>query len=160
VLEPALVPRRIRCQLLEGDVVCGVFLIDVYNRKIITWRAVMNAEISSADIRDLLFEAIERRFSALRASDHRGSHRYITRDTQIFDRQLFLKPCCAPVGSPQSSSMPEDFVKTLKPDYFQVTPLTDAPTVLGSIGTCAADYNDNDPHSGLKVRSPREFIAA
>ncbi|WP_417623170.1 integrase core domain-containing protein, partial [Parasphingorhabdus sp.] len=22
------------------------------------------------------------------------------------------------------------------------------------------DYNDNHPHSGLKMRSPREFIAA
>ncbi len=52
------------------------------------------------------------------------------------------------------------FVKTLKRDYVQVTPLPDAQTVLGLIGGWIEDYNDNHPHSGLKMRSPREFIAA
>ena len=52
------------------------------------------------------------------------------------------------------------FVKTLKRDYVQVTPLPDAQTVLGWIGGWIEDYNDNHPHSGLKMRSPREFIAA
>jgi len=41
-----------------------------------------------------------------------------------------------------------------------VTPLLDAQTVLGLIGSWFEDYNDNHPHSGLKMRSPREFIAA
>ena len=51
-------------------------------------------------------------------------------------------------------------LKTLKRDYVQVTPLLDAQTVLGLIGSWFEDYNDNHPHSGLKMRSPREFIAA
>jgi putative transposase len=51
-------------------------------------------------------------------------------------------------------------VKTLKRDYVQVTPLPDAQTVLELIGSWFKDYNDNHPHSGLKMRSPREFIAA
>lgn len=51
-------------------------------------------------------------------------------------------------------------MKTLKRDYVQVTPLPDAHTVLGLIGGWIEDYNNNHPHSGLKMRSPREFIAA
>jgi len=51
-------------------------------------------------------------------------------------------------------------VKTLKRDYVQVTPLADAKTVLASIGTWIEDYNENHPHSGLKMCSPREFMKA
>lgn len=56
--------------------------------------------------------------------------------------------------------MSEAFVKTLKRNCVQVTLLPDAQTVLGLIGGWIEDYNDNHPHSGLKMRSPREFIAA
>ncbi|WP_370343423.1 integrase core domain-containing protein, partial [Pararhodobacter marinus] len=31
---------------------------------------------------------------------------------------------------------------------------------LGLIAGWFEDYNDNHPHSGLKMRSPREFISA
>ena len=89
-----------------------------------------------------------------------GLQRSIAKDTQIFARQLGLKPCFTPVRSPQSNGMSEAFVKTLKRNYVQVTPLPDAQTVLGLIGGWIEDYNDNHPHSGLKMRSPREFIAA
>ncbi len=51
-------------------------------------------------------------------------------------------------------------MKTLRRDYVQVTPLPDAQTVLGLIGGRIEDYNDNRPHSGLKMRPPRQFIAA
>lgn len=149
----------------NGDVIRGAFLIDAHDREIIAWRALVNAGISGSDIRDLLLEAVERRFSALRAPTvievltDNGSP-YIAKDTQIFARQLGLKPCFTPVRSPQSNGMSEAFVKTLKRDYVQVTPLPDAETVLGLIGSWIDDYNENHPHSGLKMRSPREFIAA
>jgi transposase InsO family protein len=48
----------------------------------------------------------------------------------------------------------------LKRDYVRVTPLPDAETALGLIDGWVEDYNENHPHSGLKWRSPREFIAA
>lgn len=149
----------------NGDIVRGAFIIDAHDREIIAWRAVVNAGISGSDIRDLMLEAVERRFSALRAPSvieiltDNGSP-YIAKDTQIFARQLGLKPCFTPVRSPQSNGMSEAFVKTLKRDYVQVTPLPDAQTVLALIGAWIEDYNDNHPHSGLKMRSPREFIAA
>ena len=56
--------------------------------------------------------------------------------------------------------MSEAFVKTLERDYVQVRPLPDAQTVLGLIGGWIEDYNDNHPHSALKMCSLREFIAA
>ncbi len=48
----------------------------------------------------------------------------------------------------------------LKRDYVHVTPLPDAETVLKLFGAWIEDYNENHPHSGLKWRSPREFIRA
>jgi len=149
----------------NGEIVRGAFIIDAHDREIIAWRTVVNAGISGSDIRDIMLEAVERRFGDHRApsiiemlSDN-GSP-YIAKDTQIFARQLGLKPCFTPVQSPQSNGMSEAFVKTLKRDYVQVTPLPDAQTVLGLIGAWIEDYNENHPHSGLKMRSPREFIAA
>ena len=112
-----------------------------------------------------MLEAVERRFGACRApaaiemlSDN-GSP-YIAKETRIFARQLGLRSCFTPIQSPQSNGISEAFVKTLKRDYVQVTPLPDVQTVLGLIGGWIEDYNDNHPHSGLKMRSPREFIAA
>jgi transposase InsO family protein len=149
----------------DGDIVRGAFIIDAHDREIIAWRAVVNAGISGSDIRDIMLEAVQRSLGAYRApsviellSDN-GSP-YIAKDTQIFARQLGLKPCFTPVQSPQSNGISEAFVKTLKRDYVQVTPLPDSQTVLGLIGGWIEDYNDNHPHSGLKMRSPREFIAA
>jgi transposase InsO family protein len=64
------------------------------------------------------------------------------------------------VQSPQSNGISEAFVNTLKRDYVHVSPLPDAETVLGLIDGWIEDYNNNHPHSGPKMRSPREFIAA
>lgn len=94
----------------NGDIVRGAFIIDAHDRELIAWRAVVNAGISGADIRDIMLEAVERRFGAYRApsviemlSDN-GSP-YIAKDTQIFARQLGLKPCFTPVQSPQSNGI-------------------------------------------------------
>ena len=148
----------------NGDIVRGAFIIDAHDREIIAWRAVVNAGISGSDIRDIMLEAVERRFGGHRAPSviemltDNGSP-YIARETQVFARQLGLKPCFTPVQSPQSNGISEAFVKTLKRDYVQGTPLPDAQAVIGLIGYWIDDYNENHPHSGLKMRSPREFIA-
>jgi transposase InsO family protein len=114
--------------------------------------------ISKSTVSKLCKDIDERVGEFLMLSDN-GSP-YIAKDTQIFARQLGLKPCFTPVQSPQSNAISEAFVKTLKRDYVQVTPLPDARTVLGLIGGWIEDYNDKHLHSGLKMRSPREFIAA
>jgi transposase InsO family protein len=75
--------------------------------------------------------------------------------------ELFLRLTCNERGFlPTLNGMSEAFVKTLKRDYVRVNPLPDAETVLRLIGDWIEDYNDNHPHSGLKWRSPREFIKA
>ena len=149
----------------NGEVVRGAFIIDTHDREVIAWRAVTNAGISGSDVQDMMLEAVEVRFGGIRAphpvevlSDN-GSP-YTAKDTRIFARQLGLKPCFTPVRSPQSNGVSEAFVATLKRDYVQVAPLPDAASALALIGTWFEDYNDNHPHSGLKMRSPREFIQA
>lgn len=148
----------------NGEVVRGAFIIDAHNRELIAWRAVANAGISGSDVRDIMLEAVETRFGGMRApvpvvmlSDNGST--YTARETRTFARQLGLKPCFTPVRSPQSNGISEVFVHTLKRDYVRVSSLPDAPNALTSLAGWIADYNDNHPHSGLKMRSPREHRA-
>ena len=103
----------------NGDIVRGAFIIDAHDRETIAWRAVVDAGISGSEIRDIMPEAVERRFGAYRAPSviemlfDNGSP-YIAKDTQIFARQLGLKPCFTPVRSPQGNGISEAFVKTLR----------------------------------------------
>lgn len=124
-----------------------------------------NAGIAGSDVQDMMLEAVEARFGTHRApqptevlSDNGSA--YTARDTRVFARQLGLKPCFTPLRSPQSNGVSEAFIQTLKRDYVQVTPLPDAASVLALISTWFDEYNDYHPHSGLRMRSPREFIAA
>ena len=149
----------------NGEVVRGAFLIDAHDREVIAWRAVANAGISGADVQDMMLEAVEARFDDVRAphpvevlSDNGSA--YTARETRILARQLGLKPCFTPVRSPQSNGVSEAFVATLKRDCVQITPLPDAASALALLPSWFDDYNDNHPHSGLRMRSPREFIAA
>ena len=54
----------------------------------------------------------------------------------------------------------ETFVKTFKRDYVRTNPLAGRQNALRQINRWFEDYKENHPHSGLKMRSPREFIRA
>ncbi|WP_157985966.1 integrase core domain-containing protein [Teichococcus vastitatis] len=84
---------------------------------------------------------------------------YTAADTTDFAAALNLVPCFTPVRSPESNGVCEAFVKTLKRDYARVNPRPDAISVLQQIPAWFEDYNTIHPHSGLRMRSPREFIA-
>jgi transposase InsO family protein len=149
----------------NGEIVRLAFIIDAFDREIIAWTAVSGAGISGSDVRDIMLEAVERRFAAIRAphaiehlSDN-GSP-YTAKETRHFAAALNLKPCFTPVRSPESNGMSEAFVKTFKRDYVRVNPLPDAQRALRQIAGWIADYNDVHPHSALRMRSPREFIRA
>jgi len=149
----------------NGEIVRLAFIIDAFDREIVAWTAVSGAGISGSDVRDMMLEAVERRFADMRAphaiehlSDN-GSP-YTAKDTRDFAAALNLVPCFTPVRSPESNGMSEAFVKTFKRDYVRVNPLPDAATALRQIAGWIADYNDVHPHSALKMRSPREFIRA
>jgi putative transposase len=49
-------------------------------------------------------------------------------------------------------------VKTFKRDYSRVTPRPDAIPVLQQLPAWFEDYNTVNPHSRLRMRSPRECI--
>ncbi len=149
----------------NGDVVRGAFIIDACDREVMAWCAVANAGVAGSDVQDMMLKAVEARFGGIRAphpvevlSDNGSA--CTAKETRIFARQLGLKPCFTPPRSPQSNGISEAFVHTLKRDYVQVAPLPDAASVLALIGTWFEDYNDHHPHSGLRMRSPREFIQA
>ena len=66
----------------------------------------------------------------------------------------------APAYSPESNGMAESFVKTFKRDYVYLNKLETAAAVLDQLGTWFDDYNEVHPHSGLQMRSPREYLRA
>ena len=149
----------------NGDTIRLAFIIDAFDREIIAWIAISGAGISGSEVRDVMLEAVEKRFAAMRAphpvehlSDN-GSP-YTAKDTRDFAAALNLVPCFTPVRSPESNGMSEAFVKTFKRDYVRVNPLPDAHTALRQIAGWIDDYNDVHPHSALRMRSPREFIRA
>jgi putative transposase len=149
----------------NGDILRIAFIIDAHDREIIAWHAVAGAGISGSMVRDMMLGAVEARFSALRAPHvlewltDNGSA-YTAKATRDFASALNLVPCFTPVQSPESNGICESFVKTFKRDYARVNPLPDALTALRQIAGWFEDYNDNHPHSGLKMHSPREFIRA
>jgi putative transposase len=149
----------------NGDVIRMAFIIDAFDREIIAWTALCGAGVSGSDVRDMMLEAVEKRFASMRAphpiehlSDN-GSP-YTAKETRDFALALNLVPCFTPVKSPESNGMSEAFVKTFKRDYLRVSPLPDATTVLRQIAGWIEDYNEIHPHSALRMRSPREFIRA
>ena len=149
----------------NGEVVRSAFIIDAHDREAIAWCAVANAGISGSEVGDMMLEAVEKRFGGYRApqpvemlSDN-GSP-YTAKDTRIFARQLGLRPCFTPVKSPQPNGISEAFVRTLKRDSVEVTPLPSAEAALSLLPAWLEDHNAHHPHSGPKTRSPREFIAA
>ena len=80
-------------------------------------------------------------------------------ETVDFAAALNLLPCFTPIRSPESNGVCEAFVKTFKRDYVRVNPRPDALSVLQQLPAWFEDYNAVHPHSGLRMLSPREFIA-
>jgi len=148
----------------NGEVVRLAFAIDTHDREVIAWQASTGG-ISGEMVRDLMLACVEQRFGSLRAPHpvqwlaDNGSA-YTARQTLDFATALHLVPCFTPVRSPESNGVSEAFVKTLKRDYARICPRPDAAAVLQQIPEWITDYNENHPHKGLRMRSPREFIRA
>jgi putative transposase len=146
----------------NGEVVRVAFAIDTCDREIIAWRASTGG-ISGEMVRDLMLACVERRFATLRAPHpvqwlaDNGSA-YTAQETLGFAAALSLVPCFTPVRSPESNGVSEAFVKTLKRDYARIQPRPDAVAVLQQLPAWVDDYNENHPHRGFRMRSPREFI--
>ena len=136
-----------------------------HDREIISFTAVANAGISGSDVRDILLEAIEQLFGGIEIpnpiellSDNGSPYRATA--TKQFVSQLGMTSSFTPVASPESNGVAEAFVKTLKRDYVFVKPIQDAHTALRLIKSWIEDHNEYHPHSGLKMKSPRQYIRA
>jgi len=153
---------EIRCWSREK--VHVVFSLDCCDREVIAWRA-QTAHFCGQDIEDLMAMSIDARFSAIQTphpvewlSDNGPP--YTADDTRSFGRTHGLLVCNTPAYSPESNGMAEAFVKTFKRDYAYINDVSDAETVLAQLEGWFQDYNNNAPHKGLKMLSPRQFRRA
>ena len=154
---------EIKCD--SGETVTTTFAKDCCDREVMAWRAWQGKGLPGEPVREMLIEAVERRFGDVEAipdnhglevlSDNGGA--YIAADTRSVARQLGLTPINTPVCSPQSNGMAESFVNTFKRDYVSRMDLTNARTVMAQLPAAFEHFNEVHPHSSLKMRSPREF---
>jgi putative transposase len=148
----------------DGEVVRVAFAIDTHDREVMAWVAAAGAGIGGEMVRGMMLECVERRFDAVRAPQpvqwlaDNGSA-YTAAGTIDLAAALNLVPRFTPVRSPESNGVCEAFVKTFKRDYARVSPRPDALSVLQQLSAWIEDYNAVHPHSGLRMLSPREFIA-
>lgn len=149
----------------NGEKVRVAFALDGCDREAMAYVATTQG-IKGEDVRDLMVASVESRFGRVNRSPQtiewlsdNGSG-YIAKQTRAFARQIGREPLTTPVTSPQSNGMAEAFVRTIKRDYARVNPLPDARTVIESLPLWFDHYNTVHPHSALRYRSPREFIAA
>jgi putative transposase len=154
---------EIKCD--SGQTVTATFAKDCCDREIMAFRAWEGKGLPGEPVREMLIEAVEKRFGAVEAvptghqlqflSDNGSA--YIAHETRRIARSLGLTPVNTPVCSPQSNGMAESFVNTFKRDYVSRMDLRDAKTVLAQLPAAFEHFNDVHPHSSLKMKSPREF---
>jgi putative transposase len=149
----------------NGEKVRIAFALDCCDREAMAYVATTQG-IKGEDVRDLMVASVESRFGRVNRSPQtiewlsdNGSG-YVAKETRAFARDIGLEPLTTPVTSPQSNGMAEAFVRTIKRDYARVNPLPDAQTVIENLPVWFDHYNAIHPHSALRYRSPREFIAA
>jgi len=146
----------------NGDLVRVAFVMDCCDREVVAHHATSDGLTGEA-IRDLMIATIEARFGGNLQPPQRvqwlsdNGPQCTARETVQFGRQLGFDICTSPAYSPESNGMAEGFVKRFKHDYVYVNELRNAGVVLRSIPAWIEDYNNNAPHSALRMRSPREF---
>lgn len=147
---------EIRCW--NGEKVHVAFSLDCCDREVIGWVAA-NRHLDGTDIRDLIALSVDARFSSNQTPRRiewltDNGPPYIAHETRAFASACGLIPRNTPAYSPESNGMAEAMVKTLKRDYVYLADLPDATTVLDQLPTWTDDYNENQPHKGLKMLSP------
>lgn len=150
-------------QCANGDRVYVAFAMDTCDREILSYIA-STVGIDGAAIRDLMLESAEYRFGKASAlppniqwlSDNGPC--YVARDTVSFARQLGFDVRTTPAYSPESNGMAEAFVKTFKRDYVAFNDSENASDLMAQLPGWFEDYNENAPHKGLKMMTPRQFI--
>jgi putative transposase len=149
----------------NGERVQVAFSLDCCDREVLGFVSTTPTGITGEMIRDLMWASISHRFGGLaRCVPHpiewlsdNGSC-YTALETRRFADKVGLVPCTTPAYSPESNGMAEAFVKTFKRDYIYVNSLESAEAVMRQLPAWFEDYNENHPHKGLKMKSPREYM--
>lgn len=150
-------------QCFNGDQVHVAFVMDTCDREVISYIS-STIGVDGAMIRDLMVEAVEKRFQGATKLPHRvqwlsdNGPCYTSHETVNFGRMLGFDIRTTPSYSPESNGMSEALVKTTKRDYAWFADLSSAEVLMGQVPSWFEDYNENAPHKGLGMKSPREFI--
>ena len=137
--------------------------MDCADREVLSYIATTGG-INGEIIKDLMTEAIEYRFGLVEKLPHMiqwlsdNGPAYVSYDTRAFAEAAGLEACTTPYHSPESNGMAEAFIKTFKRDYVRMHELPNAVAVMAQLPDWFEDYNENHPHKGLKMMSPREYI--
>ena len=131
----------------SGEKVYVLFAMDCCDREILSYAAEPR-HLDGADVRDLMAKAVEARFDDVRTphpvewlSDNGPP--YTASETRKFDRDTGLLVRTTPSYSPESNGMAEAFVKTFKRDYVYVNDVRDAASIIRSLESYFADYNEH-----------------
>ena len=149
-------------QCFNGDRVHVAFALDTCDREVMSYVA-STIGIDGAAIRDLMVDCLETRFGKIDYLPHRvqwlsdNGPQYTSHETVKFARSIGFDVRTTPAYSQESNGMAEALVKTFKRDYVWFGDLKDAATVMGQLEKRFEDYNENAPHKGLKMKSPRQF---
>jgi transposase InsO family protein len=147
----------------NGDRVQVAFSLDTCDREAMRYVASTKG-IDGGMIRDLMAETILYRFGEDAQLPHKiqwlsdNGSCYTAHETVRFGRAMGLDIRTTPPYSPESNGMAEAFVKTFKRDYVWLGDLSSAGAVIKQLPAWFADYNENAPHKGLNMLSPRQFI--
>lgn len=150
-----------KIQCWNGDYLEVAFSLDCHDREVISWIASEKG-ISGEMVRDLMSETVENRFNSTETSHtvqwlSDNGPGYTARKTVIFGRSLGLEICTTAPYSPESNGMAEAFVKTFKRDYVYVNDISSSDSVKSQLAKWFYDYNENAPHKGLGMMSPRLY---
>jgi putative transposase len=147
----------------NGEHVQVAFSLDTCDREVMRFIASTRG-IDGAMIRDLMTETMHYRFGQVDRLPKRvqwltdNGPCYTAHDTVKFGHQIGLDVCTTRPYSPESNGMAEAFVKTFKRDYVWLGGLSSAAAVMKQLPQWFNDYNENAPHKGLKMLSPRQYI--
>ena len=138
--------------------------IDCADRMVLAWRFA--TRITAEDLAEMLREAIFRRFGEARAhaqgieflSDN--GPEYTSHWFRPFVRARGLIPCHTPRRSPQSNGLAEAFFGSFKRDDVYQASLDTLEAVRRQVPAWIDHYNQEAPHSALRMQSPVEFYAA
>jgi transposase InsO family protein len=151
-----------RIQCWNGEHVEVAFSLDCCDREAISW-VCSTRGIDGGLVRDLMAQSVNERFGdviklpkTIQWLSDNGPG-YIAKETVRFGRLLGFSVVTTPSYSPESNGMAEAFVKTFKRDYVYHADLSSAETVIKLLDGWFDDYNENHPHKGLGMKSPREY---